>query len=86
MDRVPGLREPVAAHHGRRGLCDVSRVGPKDAMIEYRGMPPCRYAYFREAFRGANHAGIGLFAKSVYVHEVPKRRSDEGMALKCSWV
>jgi serine/threonine protein kinase len=64
----------------------ISRVGPKDAMIEYRGMPPCRYAYFREAFRGANHAGIGLFAKSVYVHEVPKRRSDEGMALKCSWV
>jgi serine/threonine-protein kinase len=64
----------------------VSRTGPKDALIEYRAMPPCRFAYFREAFRGANHAGISLFAKSVYVHELPKRRTKDGMVLQCSWV
>jgi len=63
----------------------VSRVGPKDALIEYRGMPPCQFSYFREAFRGANHSGIGLFAKTVYVHELPKRRSASGMVLQCSW-
>jgi hypothetical protein len=64
----------------------ITRAGPKDAVIEYRKMPPCRFAYFRHAFRGVNHAGICLFAKSAYVNEVPKRSSAEAMAHHCSWV
>jgi hypothetical protein len=68
------------------GGFEVTRLGPKDAVIEYREVPPCRHAYFREAFRGANYGGLCLFSTSAYVNELPKRRSALGMALRCSWV
>jgi hypothetical protein len=64
----------------------ISRLGPKDAVLEYRRMPPCRFAYFRHAFRGVNHAGVGLFATSVYVNEAPRGANPDGMRLHCSWV
>jgi hypothetical protein len=67
------------------GAFTISRAGPKDAVIEYRMVPPCRFPYFRNAFRGVNHAALGLFTTTVYVNEMPKRSSADGMAFHCAW-
>jgi hypothetical protein len=68
------------------GTFHIDRHGPKEAVIEYANLPPCRYAYFRNAFRGANDAGLRLFSHALYVRELVGRATDEGMTLRVSWV
>lgn len=68
------------------GTFRTDRHGPKDAVIECANLPPCQYASFRNAFRGANDAGLRLFSHALYVRELSGRATDEGMALRVSWV
>jgi hypothetical protein len=68
------------------GGVTISKVGPKDALLEFAAFPPARFAYFRDAFRGANHSGLTLFVTTVYVREMPTRRSPSGFALRVAWV
>ncbi len=83
----------VLGAHGRLwprcfdgGGFSVTQSGPKEATIELRAMPPARFAYFRNAYRGANYAGLSLFSRKVYVRELPKRTHSQGFALRVSWV
>jgi len=68
------------------GTFQIDHHGPKDAVIEYSNLPPCQFSYFRNAFRGANDAGLRLFTRVVYVRELGGRATDDGMALRVSWV
>jgi hypothetical protein len=68
------------------GTLRIDRHGPKEAVIEHANLPPCRYPYFRHAFRGANDAGLRLFSRALYVRELVGRATDEGMTLRVSWV
>jgi hypothetical protein len=64
----------------------VSRSGPKEAFVEIRAMPFSRHAYFRHALRGTHHAVLELFAKTVYVREVPQKTHPEGFSMRIAWV
>lgn len=68
------------------GTFHIDRLGPKEVRVDYASLPPCRYAYFRNAFRGANDAGLRLFSRVLYVRELTACASDDGMALRVSWV
>jgi hypothetical protein len=67
------------------GRIQISKVGPKDALLEFSVFPPARFAYFRNAFRGVNHAGISLFVNTLYVRELVNRRKPDEFALRISW-
>jgi hypothetical protein len=64
----------------------VTRCGPKEALVELKAMPFARHAYFRDALRGTHHALLGLFARTLYVNEEPRRAHPEGFSMRVSWV
>jgi hypothetical protein len=64
----------------------VRQLGPKDATVEIQGVPFSRYAYFRNAFRGAHAGPLGLFSTTVYVREVPGTIRTNGFTVRISWV
>ncbi|GAC1558770.1 MAG: hypothetical protein NVS3B10_17820 [Polyangiales bacterium] len=67
------------------GRIVITRVAPKDALVEISCCPPARFHYYRNAFRGANHSGLALFARTVFVRELPSRRGHDEFALRVSW-
>jgi hypothetical protein len=67
------------------GAVTIHRRGPKDALIELRGMPISQFAYFRNAFRGANDAALRLFAKTLYVRELVERNRPTGFTMRAAW-
>jgi hypothetical protein len=69
------------------GGCRVLRVGPKDAQLEFSGLPFTQCRYYRIA-QIANIRGlVGLFSKAAYVRPVRPRIADPlTLALSISWV
>ena len=70
----------------RGGGFAVWQLGPKEAAVELQGVPFCRYAYFRDAFRGAHSSLLELFSSTVYVREVPDTARPSGFTVRISWV
>ena len=68
------------------GRLVIRKLGPKDATIAFHDVQPARFTYFRNAFRGANHAGLALFASTVYVRELPARTTDTSLEIRVAWV
>jgi hypothetical protein len=67
------------------GSVTIHRRGPKDALIALQGMPIAQFSYFRNAFRGANDAGLRLFAKTLYIRELPERTSSTSFTMRAAW-
>ena len=63
----------------------IETVGPREASIEMRDMPPFRFAYFRHAYRGASYAAMGRFCETLRVEEVPGTPSATGFTMRLSW-
>ncbi len=68
------------------GQVVVLKCGPKEARIDCHGLPPARFAYFRNAFRGTNHVGLSLFARSLFIRELPQPAGDGSLSYRVSWV
>jgi hypothetical protein len=68
------------------GTLVIRKEGPKDATIAFEDVPPFRFAYFRNAFRGTNHAGLSLFASKLYVRELVERTSETAIVFRVAWV
>jgi hypothetical protein len=68
------------------GAFIATRIGPKDAVLELSAMPPCEFAYFRNAFRGAVWRAVTFCAKTAYASELPSRSSATGVSFRLSWV
>jgi hypothetical protein len=68
------------------GAFVATRIGPKDALLELSAMPPCQFAYFRNAFRGAMWRALTFCAKTAYAHELPGRSKAMGVSMRFSWV
>ena len=64
----------------------VSEVGPKDALVETRGLPLFQFRYFRMAALGVFRGAAGMFAKTCYVRELPSRVNSEQLVVSVSWV
>jgi hypothetical protein len=64
----------------------ILRAGPKEATLELHALPVARFAYFRNAYRGANSVVLRRFASMLYVREVKRTRVDDGFTLRIAWV
>ncbi len=68
------------------GTFMVSERGPKDAVIDTRGLALFRFRYFRVAALGIFRGAAGMFAKTCYARELPSRGGREQLLVSLSWV
>jgi hypothetical protein len=66
------------------GACVVQQTGPKDAIIESKGVPMFRYRYFRVAYVSLIRGAGLMFAKTFYARVL--RSSNSAMVVEISWV
>lgn len=66
------------------GACNVRQTGPKDAIIESKGLPMFRYRYFRVAYASLIRGAGLMFANTFYARV--QRSSDNTMTISISWV
>jgi hypothetical protein len=66
------------------GACHVRQTGPKDAIIESRGLPMFQYRYFRVAYASLIRGAGLMFAKTFYTRVL--RSSESAMTVGISWV
>jgi hypothetical protein len=71
----------------RGGGIQITRLGPKDARVQTRGLIPLRITYFRNAYVGMYEAGVGMFAANVQVRPLSLAASppDKELVLHVSW-
>jgi len=70
----------------RGSTCGVFRLGPKEARLEWLGQPLADIPYFRTAFGGFVHGVLGMFARVVFVRELPRYCTSTTLGYRCSWV
>jgi len=61
------------------------RIGPKDARVEFVGLPFADIRYFRVAYRGFIKAGCEFFAQRVFAAELSTHRSPASIAYRIAW-
>jgi hypothetical protein len=66
------------------GGCQVTKIGPKDAVMEVAANPTVGIAYFRNAMRGVWQVALELFCRRAYLAEV--HQTDTSCRVKVSWV
>jgi len=66
------------------GSCTVRQTGPKDAVIEVRGIPMFRYRYFRMGYTSLIRGAGLIIGRTLYTRVL--RGSDTGQSLSLSWV
>jgi hypothetical protein len=64
----------------------VTELGPKDAVVQTRGLPLFRSRYFRTATLGMFRGGVGVFAKSCFAREVAERSTRDSLTVSLRWV
>lgn len=80
LERLPRLFPRIC----RGGAVAIYKLGPKEARVEWYGLPGLAIPYFRTAFRGANQSIIELFCTKAYVSETPALRGGD-WAFRASW-
>jgi hypothetical protein len=63
----------------------VTEVGPKDAVIESRGLTVAKYPYFSAAYMGVIRSACLMFASTVYV-KLGRTRDPSTHICNLSWV
>lgn len=66
------------------GSCRVRRTGPKDVVIDARGVPLFRYRYFRVGFFGMTQSALLMFARAMHGRIV--QAAGDNVTLGLSWV
>jgi hypothetical protein len=64
----------------------VLRLGPKDARVDFVGLPYAKIRYFRVAYRGFIQAGCEFFTHRVHVAELGAWGSAMTLAYRIAWV
>jgi hypothetical protein len=90
--RIAASRPLLALQHYPRlwerlmsgGSCTVEQKGPKDALIDSRGVPMFRFRYFRVAYSALIRGAGGLLGRAV--HTRITRSTDSAMGVFVSWV
>jgi hypothetical protein len=67
------------------GTVGVTKVGPKEAIIDHKDVPLARLSYFRNALRGANDGGLRLFASTVFVREQTQHTTNTSVRYRAAW-
>jgi hypothetical protein len=63
----------------------LTRIAPKDARVEFVGLPFADIHYFRVAYRGFISAGCEFFARRVAAAELAAHRSPTTIAYRIAW-
>jgi hypothetical protein len=82
-----GLRQffGVYARTIKGGGGRLLRIGPKDARVEFVGLPFADIRYFRVAYRGFIQAGCEFFAQRAIAAELDTYRSPTKVAYRVAW-
>jgi hypothetical protein len=67
------------------GGVTVIKLAPKDARVQFLGMPVARVPYYRVAMTGVFEVGLDLFCKKAYVTDVPKEATATCAVLHVAW-
>lgn len=69
------------------GSCRIEQHGPKELLLELRGIPFARSTYYRGVVLSQSKVLLGLMCRSLFVQFAPSRapRSDT-LALSLNWV
>lgn len=82
-----GLAQYGRLHQGlfRGGGIAVHQLGPKEARVDLLGLAFARFGYFRNVFRGNNHATVSLFSRRSFISEMPALCSNTRVSLRLAW-
>jgi len=64
----------------------VTKLGPKEARLEWIGQPLAVFPYFRIAYKGFIHGIMTLFCDVAFVREIAPLCNETSLAYRCSWV
>jgi hypothetical protein len=64
----------------------VFKLGPKECRLEWIGQPAASIPYFRVAFGGFIQGVFSVFARTVYVRELPRCCTVTTLGYRCAWV
>jgi hypothetical protein len=71
----------------RGGSTQFMRVGPKDALVEWRAVPLFRFAYYRHAYCGFVVAALKLLAaRAPQANIIQCDRVNDHVVVRCAWV
>jgi hypothetical protein len=64
----------------------VLKLGPKEARLDWVGIPYATVPYYLRAYGGFLQALIQLFCEKAYARHVPERSSNVAVSFRISWV
>ena len=76
----------IMARSWQGSTCGVFKLGPKEARFEWIGQTLAVIPYIRVGFAGFTQGLLSLFAKRVFVRELPQYCSSTTLGYRCSWV
>lgn len=85
---VLGKGNQLFSRIAKGGGLQVTKLGPKDALLEIARLPLLEIPYFRTAAQGIYQVAIGMFAKRAHVRFVAAQSRVPGQltTLHVSWV
>ena len=81
LTRVNRFREAT----WRGGSNAVWKIGPKEARLEWAGIPCASISYFMLAFAGYVRSMLEMFCKKVYVRPIAAQLTNTFVAYRISW-
>jgi hypothetical protein len=79
------LTNKLMARTWQGGSCGVFKIAPKEARLEWIGIPPAEVPYYRIAFGAFFRGVMAMFARVVFVRELPKLCTKTTLGYRLSW-
>jgi hypothetical protein len=68
------------------GGTQLYKLGPKDARVEFHGLPLLDIPYIRAGLEGMIESTLGLVTRKVYASQVTELQTETTLAITVSWV
>ena len=68
------------------GAVGAYLLGPKEARLDFAGFQLAAVPYFRNGLRNSAKASLELFARTLYMREMPERTTPHTVSYRMSWV
>jgi hypothetical protein len=68
------------------GAIGAYALGPKEARLDFVSFPLAAIPYFRNGLRNSAKASLELFARTLYMREIPERTNAQAVSYRLSWV
>lgn len=78
--------DKLRARTWQGGKIALFKLGPKEARLEWVGIPVASIPYYKIAFGGFIFGLVTLLASTVFVRELPRYCTPSTLGYRCSWV